>query len=266
MPSAETMSLLDLARRLAIDASHLQRQALGRARTGVDTKSTITDVVTATDQASERLIVDGIREARPDDAILAEEGTDHAGTSGVRWIVDPLDGTTNFLYGIPAFGPAVAVEVDGAVVAGVVVDTGRGEVFEAVRGGGARLDGSAIACGSGDVLATALVGTGFSYDADRRALQAEVLHQVLPNVRDVRRFGAAALDLCWVACGRIDAYYERGLAPWDLAAGGLIAAEAGAVVGDGRGGPASGELVVAANPNLFEPLAAILETAGASAA
>ena len=256
--------LLDLARRLALEASALQREALGHVRTGVETKSTATDVVTATDRASERLIVDGIRAARPDDAILGEEGTLDAGTTGVRWVVDPLDGTTNFLYGIPSFGPSIAAEVDGVVVAGVVSDTGRGEVFEATRGGGARLDGAPIAVNGHADLATALVGTGFGYDAGRRAAQGRTLAQVLPKVRDVRRFGAAAIDLCWLACGRLDAYYERGLAPWDLAAGGLVAAEAGAIVGGlDDGEPASGDLVVAAAPGLVGPLRAVLAAAGA---
>lgn len=259
------MELLDLARRLAIEASALQRAALSHARERVDTKSSTTDVVTETDRASERLIVDGIRAARPDDAILAEEGTADAGTSGVRWIVDPLDGTTNFLFGVPAFGPAIAVEVDGELVVGVVSDTGRGEVFEATRGGGARLDGRPIRCSPATELATALVGTGFGYDAGRRARQADVLREVLPRVRDVRRFGAAALDLCWVACGRLDGYYERGLAPWDLAAGSLIAQEAGAVVGGLHERPASGDLTIAATPGLFPRLRDLLAAAGADA-
>lgn len=258
------MDLLELARRLAEDASALQREAVEHVRLGVSTKSSATDVVTETDRASERLIVDGIRAARPDDGILGEEGTLDPGTSGVRWIVDPLDGTTNFLYGVPAFGPSIAVEVDGELVAGVVSDTLRGEVFEAERGGGARLGGEPISCSAGADLATALVATGFGYDPARRAAQAAVLQEVLPRVRDVRRFGAAALDLCWVACGRVDAYYERGLAPWDLSAGVLIAAEAGATVGDLAGGPPSGELTIAATPALFEPLRALLASAGAS--
>lgn len=257
------MDLIDLARRLAVEASALQREALTRARQGVGTKSSMTDMVTETDRASERLIVAGIRHGRPGDAILAEEGTADAGTTGVRWIVDPLDGTTNFLYGIGSFGPAIAVEVGGEVVVGVVSDTGRGELFEAVRGEGARLDGEPIACGSGTDLAMALVGTGFAYDAARRARQAEVLRHVLPRVRDVRRFGAAAIDLCWVGCGRLDAFYERGLAPWDLAAGALIAAEAGASVGDLDGGPASGDLAIASGIALFDPLRDLLAAAGA---
>jgi myo-inositol-1(or 4)-monophosphatase len=238
--------LVDLARRLAAEASALQREALSHARTAVGTKSTSTDMVTETDRASERLIVERLRAERPGDGVLAEEGTAEAGTTGVRWIVDPLDGTTNFLYGLPSFGPSIAVEVDGVVVAGVVIDTGRGEVFDAVLGGGARLDGRPIACNHAGELATALVATGFSYDAGRRARQAEVLGHVLPRVRDIRRLGAAAIDLCWVACGRVDAFYERGLAAWDRAAGCLIAAEAGAVVdGSGDGGP-PGALTVAA--------------------
>jgi myo-inositol-1(or 4)-monophosphatase len=254
---------LDLARRLAVEASALQREALRHVRTEVGTKSSATDMVTETDRASERLIVDGIRAARPDDGILGEEGTVDAGTTGVRWIVDPLDGTTNFLYGVPSFGPSIAVEVDGGVVAAVVSDSVRGEVFEATRGGGARLDGEPVRCSITTDLPTALVATGFGYDPARRARQAEVLLEVLPRVRDVRRFGAAALDLCWVACGRVDAFYERGLAPWDLAAGSLVAAESGAAVGDLHGGPPSGDLTMAAAPALFEQLRAVLRSAGA---
>jgi len=254
---ADPTELLALATSLAADAAQLLRDGLDHVH-DVDTKSSLTDMVTASDRASERLIVDGIRAARPDDGILGEEGTADPGTSGVRWVVDPLDGTTNFFYGLPAFAVSIAVEVDGVTEVAVVTDAARGETFTAVRGRGAQLDGRPIRCTEADRLATALVGTGFSYDAGRRARQGAVVAQVLPLVRDIRRVGAAAIDLCWVGAGRLDAFYEKGLAPWDLAAGGLIAAEAGARVGDLDGGPASGAFTLAAAPAVFEPLRALL--------
>jgi myo-inositol-1(or 4)-monophosphatase len=262
---ADPEELLALASSLASDAAQLLRDGIDDVRE-VSTKSTLTDVVTASDRAAEALIVGGIRSARPDDAILGEEGTADAGTSGVRWVVDPLDGTTNFLYGVPAFAVSIAVEVDGVTEAAVVVDAARLEMFSAIRGGGARLDDRPIRCNDARQLGTALVGTGFAYDAGRRAGQGQVVAQILPLVRDIRRLGAAAIDLCWVACGRYDAYYERGLAPWDLGAGALIAAEAGANVGDLDGGPPSGAFTLAAAPRLFEPLRDLLRTAGAATA
>lgn len=257
MHSPDPDELLRLAEAIAAEAAALLRAGQLHARAEVDTKSSLTDMVTEIDRASERLVVDAIRSARPGDGILGEEGTAIEGTTGVRWVVDPLDGTTNYLYGLPAFAVSIGVEVDGVAVAGVVADAARGESFTAIRGGGARRDGIPIACSAADRLATALVGTGFGYDSGRRARQGQVLAAVLPLVRDVRRVGAAAIDLCWVACGRLDAYYETGPQPWDTAAGGLIASEAGAVVGDLRGGPA-GHCTLAAAPRLFEPLRALL--------
>ena len=265
MTGPDVEALLGLAVDLAAEATALLQEAVGHTQE-VDTKSTRTDMVTATDRAAERLVVDAIRLARPDDAILGEEGTADTGTSGVRWIVDPLDGTTNFLYGLPAFAVSIAVEVDGVVEAAVVADAGRGETFTARRGAGAHLDGRRLRCRATDDLGTALVGTGFADDAARRARQGEVVAKVLPVVRDIRRLGAAAIDLCWVAAGRLDAYYERGLAPWDLAAGALVAAEAGATVGDLQGGPPSGAFTLAAPPALFAPLRDLLATAGADLA
>ena len=254
--------LLDLAVRLALDASALLRE--GRTRhLVVSTKSSGTDMVTEMDRASEALIVTGLRAARPHDAIVGEEGTADTGTSGVRWFVDPLDGTTNYLYGYRAYAVSIAAEVEGQVVVGVVADASNGEVFTAVRGSGARRDGVALRVVDHSELATALVGTGFSYLADRRARQGDVLTALLPVVRDVRRAGSAALDLCWVASGRLDAFYEKGLGPWDLAAGALIAIEAGARAGDLDGGPPSTGFVLAAAPSLFEPLRAALVAAGA---
>jgi myo-inositol-1(or 4)-monophosphatase len=253
---ADPLELLDLARRLAADAAALLREATGHAY-AADTKTTETDMVTAADRASERLIVDGLRAARPDDAILGEEGTTDSGTSGVRWIIDPLDGTTNFLYGIPAFAVSIAAEVDGRVVAGVVVDVERDECFTAALGRGAWLDGEPLRCSDATALPTALVATGFGYDPLRRAEQGAVVAALLPLVRDIRRLGAAALDLCWVAAGRVDAYYERGIQPWDRAAGALVASEAGArVLVTGHG------LTLACAPGLFEGLRSIVDAAG----
>ena len=219
---------------VAVVAAHAAGALLLQARDGdrssVESKSSRTDMVTEMDRASEDLIARTILAARPGDAFLAEEGTSGAGTSGVRWVVDPLDGTTNYLYGFPAWAVSIAAEVDGETVAGVVHDPSHGETFAAVRGGGATCNGRRLQVEGPDELSTALVGTGFSYDAATRGAQAAELAGIIPEVRDVRRAGAAALDLCWVALGRLDLYYERGLQPWDSAAGALVAREAGAVV------------------------------------
>jgi myo-inositol-1(or 4)-monophosphatase len=265
-PTPDPAALRALAEAVARDAGALLRDGLAGQRRIVDTKSTRTDMVTEMDRAAEARIVEGLLGARPDDGMLGEEGTDRAGTSGVRWIVDPLDGTTNYLYALPGFAVSIAAELDGAVVAGVVYDVVHDELFAATRGGGATRDGATIHASEQRELALALVATGFAYDATRRAAQAAALVQVLPNIRDVRRFGAAAVDLCSVACGRVDAYYERGLAPWDLAAGGLIASEGGAIVTDFDGGPAVAGAVLAATPGIAEDLGALLRRAGAAEA
>jgi myo-inositol-1(or 4)-monophosphatase len=261
--------LLDLAVGLAEQAGSLLLEGLGRARASVTTKTTATDMVTEMDRAAEQLIVAGLRAARPHDAVVGEEGTARRGTSGVRWIVDPLDGTTNYLYGLPTFAVSIAAEVAGRLEVGVVVDPSRSETWTAVRGRGAAGGGRRLRVGATSEppgLSTALVGTGFSYDADRRARQAAVLATVLPRVRDIRRGGSAAIDLCWVAAGRLDAFYERGLQVWDVAAGSLVAAEAGARTGDLDGGPPSGSFTLAAPATLFEPLRELLLEAGAGRA
>jgi myo-inositol-1(or 4)-monophosphatase len=255
--------LLDLATRLAAQAAALLVDGLARDRTEISTKSTRTDMVTEIDHASERLIVDGIRRARPDDGILGEEGTTIAGTSGVRWIVDPLDGTTNYLYRHAGFAVSIAVELDGEVdggtVVGVVNDPLHGDEFRAVRDRGAERNRRPVSVpATPPPLHEALVATGFGYDAERRRRQAQVLTGVLPAIRDIRRVGAASVDLCSVACGRVDAYFERGLGPWDLAAGALIAREAGATVAGLHGEPPSEGFVLAAPPALFEQLGALL--------
>jgi len=222
------------------------------------TKSSATDIVTEMDRRSERVIVDRLLAARPDDGVLGEEGADHEGTSGITWVVDPIDGTVNYLYEIPSYAVSIgASDGDGPLV-GVVVNPVSGETWTAVRGGGAFLDGRQLRLAEPPPLEMALVATGFGYGRNRRARQAEILRSVLPVVRDIRRAGAASLDLCALATGRVDAYYEQGLQPWDLAAGGLVATEAGAVVTGLRGRPASEALVVAAAPGLVEPLTALL--------
>ncbi len=262
-PNPGHEALADLAIAMAERAATALVAGLGERRT-LDTKSSATDVVTDMDRAAERIITEGLLDARPHDGILGEEGTDRAGTSGVRWIVDPLDGTTNYLYGHAGFAVSIAAEQDGQVVAGAVVDPLHGDAFRAVRGGGATRNGHPVRCSTVTDPAVALVATGFSYEPERRARQAAVLTEVLPRIRDIRRVGAAAVDLCSVACRRVDAFWEKGLAPWDHAAGALIAAEAGARVGDLDGGPPSTAFTLAAPPALFEPLAALLRGAGAA--
>jgi myo-inositol-1(or 4)-monophosphatase len=252
------------AAELIVDGRRLDAQ--GALAIEVSTKSTPTDMVTEMDRAAEALIVRAILDARTDDGIVGEEGANHEGTSGVQWFVDPIDGTTNYLYGFPGFAVSIGVAVDGEMVAGVVHDPLHREVHQAIRGRGATRNGSPMRVNDHGDLATALVATGFAYDPARRARQAAVLEVVLPRVRDVRRMGAASVDLCSVGCGRVDAYYERGLSPWDLAAGVLVATEAGAVAGDLDGGPPSGAFVLVTAPRLFEPLADLLLKAGAGSA
>lgn len=228
------------------------------------TKSSPTDVVTAMDTAAEELLVETITAARATDGVLGEEGSGREGTSGLTWVLDPIDGTVNYLYRIPAYAVSVAVvtgppEPDRwTVLAGCVHNPVSGETWTAGAGAGAFLDGERIEVNRGVPLETALVGTGFGYRRERREAQARVLAELLPAVRDVRRAGAASLDLCAVACGRLDAYYERGLKPWDLAAGGLVAAEAGADVAGLDGRPAGEEMVLAAAPELAARLGALL--------
>ncbi|MDQ6807428.1 MAG: inositol monophosphatase [Actinomycetota bacterium] len=226
MTEADEDELLAVALEAARGAGAELRTRFGQAQHGVRAKSGPTDLVSDADLAAEAAIRDVLRSRRPDDAILAEEGGSTAG-GALRWVVDPLDGTINFLFGIPAWGVSVACEDAEGGLVGVVLDPMRGECFAATRSGAPTLDGEPISARGEGELANALVATGFSYDAAVRARQAEIITRVLPRVRDVRRMGAAALDLCWTACGRFDAYYERGLKPWDLAAGSLIAQRAG---------------------------------------
>ena len=256
-------ALVELAAETADRAVRLLLAGVERARATVETKATVTDMVSELDRASEHLIVSALLAERPDDGVMGEEGSARSGTSGLRWVIDPLDGTTNYLYGHPGWNVSIAAEDASGVVAGVVADGVHGEVFTATRGGGARRNGVPIRCSPAVDLATALVGTGFGYDPERRRAQGAVVANLLPEVRDIRRMGAAAVDLCWVACGRLDAYFERGLSWWDLAAGGLIAAEAGAVVASLDDGAMTAGSAVAAAPGLATPLRDLLRSLGA---
>jgi myo-inositol-1(or 4)-monophosphatase len=227
----------------------------GPAR-GLGMKSSTTDMVSDADRAAEETIAEVLARERPDDSLVAEEGSREGGSSGRRWVVDPLDGTTNYLYGFPAWCVSVALEDGDGGLAGVVHDPWRGETFRAARGGGADLNGDPIRVRDHDDLATALVATGFGYDPERRAMQAEALRRVLPRVRDIRRAGAAALDLAWVAAGRLDGYYERGLSAWDWAAGVLLVREAGGRVEELEGEPFG---LAAGAPALVGPLRQLVE-------
>jgi myo-inositol-1(or 4)-monophosphatase len=253
--------LLALAQRTALAAADHLRAAVDRTDLLISSKDSHTDLVTDADQASEALILDHLLSARPHDGMIAEEGTAITGTSGVDWMVDPLDGTTNFVYGHPGFSVSIAATVDGIPSIGVVADVLTGDLFAASLGGGATRNGSTVRCSEPSGLDRALVATGFSYEPDRRRRQAEILTEVLPQIRDIRRMGGAAIDLCSVACGRVDAYFERGLQPWDLAAGAVIASEAGARVGDLTGGPPSDAYCLAAHPEMFHDLVRLLVTA-----
>jgi myo-inositol-1(or 4)-monophosphatase len=220
-----------LAEDIARDAGALLRERFHGPAGPLRAKSSPTDLVSEADLAAERLIRERLADARPHDAVLGEEGGDRGPAAGgaaeLRWVVDPLDGTINFLFGIPQWAVSIACDDAQGTVAGVVYDPLRGEMFAAVRGGPPTLDGAPVEASTRDDLATAMVATGFAYDADARATQAEVAARVLPRVRDLRRMGSAALDLAWTACGRYDAYYERGLKRWDLAAGALLCTCAG---------------------------------------
>lgn len=246
--------LLAIAVKTVRDAADTARRMRIEGVTGLATKSTDTDVVTAADRAVERQVVAALRELRPGDTVLGEEYGATGARTAVRWILDPIDGTVNYLYDLPQYAVSLAAEVDGRTVAGVVRNPATGDEWTATLGGGAYRDGRRLRGSVRTDLGQALVGTGFGYDPARRAHQAAVLAGLLSQVRDIRRFGSAALDLCAAAEGRLDAYYEKGLNPWDHAAGGLVATEAGLLVGGLSGAPPGLDMVVAAPPALFKPL------------
>jgi len=253
-------ALLDLALRAGRAAAGLLLERFGDPASGLASKTSRTDLVSDADRDAERLIVAAIRAERPADAIVAEEGGGGAGTaaSALRWLVDPLDGTINYLWGIPHWAISLAVMDGAGGLVGVVLDPCRDETFTAVRGRGARLGARPLTLAVAPPLGEALIGTGFSYRPEERARQARRLARVLPAVRDVRRSGSAALDLAWVACGRLDGFYETALAPWDSAAGAIVVREAGGAVADLEptdGDPAG---IVAGRPGLLEPLLALV--------
>jgi myo-inositol-1(or 4)-monophosphatase len=247
--------LLDLATEATRSAGALLLERFERPARGVSTKSSPTDLVSDADRDAEKLLVTMVEAERPEDGILGEEGGGRTSASGLRWILDPLDGTVNFLFGIPAWCVSVAVEDTRGTLVGVVHDPTRDETFSAVRGDGARLNGEAIEVSARGDLATALIGTGFAYDVRGRTVQASLIPHVLPRVRDIRRAGSAALDLCSVACGRLDGFYEASMEVWDKAAGTLLVTEAG-----GRVSELAAPLeslspgVIAAGPALHESL------------
>lgn len=263
MSAVNETELLEVAGEAARAAAAALSVRFGRQARGVQTKTTPTDLVSEADLAAESAIREVLARRRPDDAILAEEGGLIGGGSGaspIRWVVDPLDGSVNFLFGIPAFCVSVAAQTESGSAAGVVLDPIRDEFFAATRSGAATLNGDPIQGSGRPDLARAMVATGFGYDAGVRERQAAVVARVLPRVRDIRRVGAAALDLAWCACGRFDAYYERGVQPWDVAAGSLIASRAGLEVR--RLPPTAQDAagIVAAPAALVEELIALLRT------
>lgn len=255
-PSPDPAALERIAVEVAELAADQVRASVGRAR-AVRTKSSATDVVTRTDLEVEARIRAELERRAPGSSLLGEEHGDHPGTSEVGWVVDPVDGTVNFLYDLPVVSVSIAATLRGEVVAGAVVDVLRAETYAGTLGGGSRRDGRSIAVNTPSELAQALLVTGFSYDAALRRDQGEVLGRVIGVARDVRAFGSAALHLCFAACGRVDGYWEVDLKPWDVAAGGLIAREAGAVVRTPV--TTGGSLTMAASPAIADELLTLLE-------
>jgi len=257
---SEYARLEGIAATTAREAAELVAATYGRPDP-VGHKSSPTDVVTQTDLRTEELIRRLLRDATPEAGVLGEENETTQPGARLQWVIDPLDGTVNFLYGVPLFAVSIAAALDGEVVAGAVIDVLRGELFSAHLGGGARRDGEPIEVSSCALLPDALVTTGFSYQAQLRDVQGEVAHRVLSRARDLRCFGSAALELCWVACARVDAYYQRDTEIWDRAAGALIAAEAGAQTE--LPCPENDDLVIATTPDVFDDLWTVVQFAAA---
>lgn len=229
-----------------------------RGGTGkVQSKSSGTDPVTDVDRESERIVVSMLAKHRPDDGVLGEEGANTVGTTGVRWVIDPLDGTVNYLYGLPSYAVSIAAQYEGTTIAAVVHDTALGTVYAAALGHGATRDGQPIMPNTLADPAKALVATGFGYEADTRSIQGKTLAGFLPHIRDIRRAGSAAVDLCWTASGLVDAYYEVGPNLWDVAAGALIVTEAGGSVSHDE----TTRRILAAGSDLFGPLDALISRA-----
>lgn len=224
----------------------------------IRTKTSPTDPVTEMDQGAEQIVVDAIQMERPDDGLLGEEGSDVVGSTGVRWIIDPLDGTVNYIYGIPMWAVSIGVEIEGVIDCGVVMVPGQREGFIGLHGRGAWhvRDGTAqrIAPRRDLDLAMALVATGFGYAPEQRTMQTTLLKAIAPAIRDIRRFGSCAVDLCWLALGRFDAYYEQGVHAWDFAAGAVIAREAGCLVTGLESEEPTHDMLIAAPTGLHDQL------------
>ncbi len=250
--------LLAVARPIAVEVGERLLASFDGDGPTVDHKSTETDLVTDLDLWSEAFITERLLAARPNDTVMGEEGASVDGSSEVTWWVDPIDGTVNFVHGMPGFNISIAAVVDGRPVAGVVVSPLHHDVFEAHLGGGAFRNGGAIHCAQPASLARSVIGTGFSYEAPRRRRQADIVAALIADIADIRRMGAAALDLCSVACGRLEGYWEVGLHRWDHSAGELIAREAGARVEGIDGAVPGDEIVVAAPRSIFDDLMALL--------
>lgn len=242
--------LLATAERLARQAGLVALEGRRSGAVTADTKSSPTDMVTRYDRECERIIVEGLRKERPDDAIVGEEGTSTPGTSGIEWHIDPIDGTSNFFFDLPAWACSIgARDAEGPLVGAVYLPV-LDEMFTATRGGGAFMNGRPIAPRGVTEVSQALLATGFGYDPDKRTAHGGVVARMVGRVRDIRRLGAASVDMCFVACGRLDAYCEGGLNSWDVMAARVVLTEAGCTVSDLRGGPAGDHEIIAAPPSI----------------
>lgn len=259
---SEAADLLELARRTATEVAAMVLERHGEAH-AVETKASDLDLVTAVDRAAEERIAAMLLDARPNDSLLGEEGAGIVGSSGIEWVIDPIDGTTSFFYGLPGFSVSIGARRDGEWLAGCVVAPALRADYGAAKGHGTTLNGRAVRCRTTTSLAEALIATGFSPDHEQRARQAGHIAEILPQIRDIRRSGSAALDLCTVAAGQVDAYFEVGLSVWDHAAGALIAAEAGAVTIVEPDPDTGRAFVVAAAPGIADELLALLRTRNA---
>ena len=262
---------MSLAQQLRSIAEGLARQAGDMALAGrkseeiaATTKSSPTDMVTQFDQASEQLITTGLRALRPDDGVIGEEGSDHTGTTGLTWHIDPIDGTSNFFFDIPMWAVSIGVADEHGPLAGAVYAPALGEMFSAARGHGATVNGLPIGVRRNSHVSDAMLCTGFSYRVHERPANAARVARMITQVRDIRRFGAAAIDLCFVACGRLDAYFEEHLHSWDLVAGQIIATEAGAIVTDYSGGPVRPAQVLASQPEIHAAVVALINDSSQS--
>ena len=258
MSALSASDALELATEAAREAGALLLELRRSPAAGVRPKSSATDLVSEADERAERAIVTTIRRRRPDDALVAEEGSNADGSSGVIWFVDPLDGTINYLYGIPHWSVSICCADADGPLAGVVYDPLRGELFSAARGSGARLGDARLAVTDKKDLASALIATGFGYVAAQRVTQGRIIARILGEVRDVRRFGSAALDLAWLAAGRWDAYFESVEKPWDWMAGALLVRESGGRVTELNPQDPAFPRIIASGPRIHDGLVTLL--------